>query len=330
MAKKGQAGIEYLMIFAFVLILVLPATYFFYNYSKATEKRITESQVAKIGRDIAVNSEAVYYQGPPSQMVLDEQMPENVLGVFAYRDWGNKVNEIVFRVSSSSGTSEYAFPVNVNTLGFFDREQIEPGSKKIRLAAAANASGRPFVLITFGGSCLISQSYDVNSDKSLNSNDLDVCSIACFNQSASGACQPCDYNGNCVVDNFDLALWKTLVRGSSHPTASVSGPERFFGAGQFIVAASDIDSNLNEIRAYAVDTSTGVRSELAGSPCFFPNSAATTCSVTLASGNERTYYLYVEARDSAGLACSGTEPLQNGTVDCGFDDMMQVSATSAP
>ena len=250
---KAQAATEYMITSALVLMIILPAVYFFYSFGDTTQKQISNDQVTKIGRDIVNNAESIYYLNYPSQMVIDEQMPTHVEDIAVYRDWNSNFNELRFKLFNGKDYNEVSFKSRVNILGYFSQTAYSPGAKSIRLAASYNKSGAPYVLIVVGGNCLISTNYDVDLNGVINPADYNQCANACFGASPlSDTCKFCDYNGDCAVDWQDLAMWKTLTTGSTHPTASISGQQNAVinQPSSYTASANDVDSDLQIIRIY--------------------------------------------------------------------------------
>ena len=149
---KAQAAMEYLLVAALILIVVIPATYLFFNYSQRSSGQIKEGRVTKMGSDIVNNAETIYYLGEPSRIVLTETMPEGVDELRIDSDWEQGVNELVFVTRFAGGeASDFVFSSKVNlqeagdVLGEFDELDRRPGTKKIRLEAKNGPP--PYVLV---------------------------------------------------------------------------------------------------------------------------------------------------------------------------------------
>ncbi len=318
--RLGQSATEYAMIAAFAMMVILPATYFFYSYSHSTEKRIEEAQLNKLAKDIAVNAEKVYYLGGyPSLVTLEEQFPAGIKYIDIQRNWSGKRSEINFWVSTENGIYERSYPANVNLMGFFGDTSVTPGTRKVKIAASYNRTGAPYVLVSIDSDCFISTTYDLDGNGNYDiPADLAVCT-PCIGQSASGACEKCDFNGNCFVDNADLVMWQILANGNSPPKASISGASiiSFGSSGSFSYSGNDIDDNLaGNVRIYYTPTSSNSPSLIPGCP--------SPCSWTPPA--KGSYYVFVEATDTQLFKCSGnTFGFSDGTADCGYDDNVMVS-----
>ncbi|MBI2133716.1 hypothetical protein HYU11_03475 [Candidatus Woesearchaeota archaeon] len=326
--RSGQAATEYAMIVGFAMLVILPATYFFYVYSSSSEKRIEEAQINKVARDITVFSEKVYYMGGyPSQTVLDEQFPDNIRFIWVTRNWSINQNLLSFWIETGDGIYERSYPVDVNIMGLFTERDYNPGNRKLRIAASHNRTGAPFVLITLDSNCYISTDYDINNDGGYDANDLAVCtSVPCGSGTpATGVCEPCDYNGNCIVDNNDLVMWNMLSNGNSPPTASIYAPKKAtVGIPVQISATSvDVDNNLNIHSIFYTPTSTNASVHII--TC---GAAMNPCETAWTPPAQGEYYIYLQSTDTEQIKCSGNPfGYMDGTADCGFSDYVTVTVT---
>jgi len=106
---SGQSSLEYLLVVAITFIIILPATYLFYSYSKESGYEITDAQMTNLGRSIVDAAESIFYSGQGSKTVLELNVPDNV-------DTAQIIDgrEIVFNVTTSFGVSEIVFFSSVN------------------------------------------------------------------------------------------------------------------------------------------------------------------------------------------------------------------------
>src|SRR3989338_5272195 len=107
--RSSQSSLEYLLVVAITFVIILPATYLFYSYSKESSYEITDAQITKIGRTIVDSAESIFYSGQGSKTVLELNIPDNV-------DSAQIVDgrEIVFNVTTNFGISEIVFFSSVN------------------------------------------------------------------------------------------------------------------------------------------------------------------------------------------------------------------------
>src|SRR3989344_2055999 len=101
---KAQSSMEYLLIIALTLGILVPTTYLFFSYSSEYNTEITDSQAVRLGRDIISTAESVYFSGEGSRIIMEANMPEDVTGISIL---GNR--ELVFNISSPFGPNEAVF-----------------------------------------------------------------------------------------------------------------------------------------------------------------------------------------------------------------------------
>ena len=146
---KAQSALEYLMIIALTLGIIVPTAYLFFRYSSESNVQIIDAQITQIGRSIIDTAQSVYFSGEGSKIILEINMPKNVDDVYILAD-----RELVFEIISEispTGESEAVFFSSVNiplTEGAGDLSSIAgAGLKKIRIQAVDDGSGGFEVLI---------------------------------------------------------------------------------------------------------------------------------------------------------------------------------------
>ena len=145
---KAQSAIEYLMIIALTLGIIVPTSYLFFRYSSESNIQIVDAQLTEIGRTIIDTAESVYFSGTGSKIVLEINMPKSVYDVEIL---GNK--ELVFRLFSeisATGESEVVFfsSIPIAEAGDGDLKTIAgSGLKKVRIMAIPDQSGGTEVII---------------------------------------------------------------------------------------------------------------------------------------------------------------------------------------
>lgn len=78
MTPKAQSALEYLMIIAITLGIIIPTTYMFFRYSTESNAKLIDSQVNQIGKGIIDAAETVYFSGEGAKVILDINMPKEV------------------------------------------------------------------------------------------------------------------------------------------------------------------------------------------------------------------------------------------------------------
>src|SRR3989338_2716690 len=108
--KKSQISVEYMMIIGFVTLMTIPLILIYHSFVQDSSTEITSTQVQQIAQKIAGAAESVYYLGEPSQTTLKVNMPSNVVSADLSAGY-----EVVFRVKTTSGTSDIVqnSPVNI-------------------------------------------------------------------------------------------------------------------------------------------------------------------------------------------------------------------------
>jgi hypothetical protein len=135
MDKRGayahaQVSMEYLMVVAFVFMIIMPFMVYFLTESKDTTEEIGSAQLSQIARKIVENSEKVYAFGEPTTLTLQVSMPS---GVESASIGGQEISFILVSHGSQSTFVE-KFPMNVS--GSISTGE---GVHKIRLQAVGGA-----------------------------------------------------------------------------------------------------------------------------------------------------------------------------------------------
>ena len=238
--QRGQAAFEYMLIAVVIGIMILPAAYLFYRYSQSSAEQIDKAQLDKLGREMVTTAEKVYYQGPPSRTELEARMPKGILNLSIRGNWGTGAQALMIKAITEQTITEFPYSSKVNINGSFNGSLYEvtigAGLKKISIEAyeapADPNTGQAitFVHINFGGRCPRSIVYDFNTDGSITAEDqlfINQCNSGVRpkyrpsktwvsgwfdNTGALGGnqyavCMNGDYDGDCDVDNTDVATF---------------------------------------------------------------------------------------------------------------------------
>ena len=110
--RFSQSSLEYILVVALTFAIIIPTTYLFYNYSKESSQKITDTQITNIGRSIVDSAQTMFYSGQGSKTTLDINVPQNVVGATIIDG-----RELVLNLTTSFGISEIVFfsPVNITT-----------------------------------------------------------------------------------------------------------------------------------------------------------------------------------------------------------------------
>ena len=92
--KSSQSAVEYILIVAFALFMIIPATSLFYKYSSDSQTAIVSSQIFKLGNELMTTSELMYSVGENSWQTIELSFPSNVISAMVYN---GTVSELVIR-----------------------------------------------------------------------------------------------------------------------------------------------------------------------------------------------------------------------------------------
>lgn len=132
--KKGQSSFEYLFIVVLALVLIIPASYLFFDFSKSSEDTVLSSQIDYIGHQILSASQQVFAIGNNSRITVEISLPENFENVKIYGE-----QELVFSYHTQSGISQAVFFTDINITAGVDRCPINctlglnPGKNNLRV-----------------------------------------------------------------------------------------------------------------------------------------------------------------------------------------------------
>ena len=127
--RRGQISTEYLITVAFIVFLIISTLSVSLFYSDQTRERIRFNQLQNFANKLISGSESVFYSGEPSRATIVAYLPSGVHGIEIIG------NELVFNISSYSGTSRIAFTSNVPIQGSISSSE---GAKRISIVAQAD------------------------------------------------------------------------------------------------------------------------------------------------------------------------------------------------
>ncbi len=110
--SKAQVSMEYLMIVGLSFLVLIPTSYFFYQYSQTSNEAVVKSQINKIGNSFLMTAEGVYGLSEGSILTTEVTYPQNIKDMYIL----NK-NELIIRYETSSGMSEAVFFSRVDLSG---------------------------------------------------------------------------------------------------------------------------------------------------------------------------------------------------------------------
>jgi len=113
--KKGQGSVEYLSIVGIALMILIPATILFTNYTRSANEEVLANQLNMIGQRILNKAEEMYVVGADSWSTIEATFPESFESATLYDG-----KDLVFKYGTSGGYSQVVF--------FVDRFTISNGT----------------------------------------------------------------------------------------------------------------------------------------------------------------------------------------------------------
>lgn len=80
-SKKAQASVEYLLVIAGALAILVPFVMVFLSQSRASKMETTRAELEYIGNDLMQQAEYLYNTGGFSKRTLNYQLPNNVISI---------------------------------------------------------------------------------------------------------------------------------------------------------------------------------------------------------------------------------------------------------
>ena len=142
---KTQSSVEFILIIALVMGLIVPIAYSFFQYSSEFSVQIVDTQINQIGRNIIDTAETVYFSGKGSKIVLELNMPKNVVDVYIIAN-----RELIFDITSKIGETEAVFFSSVDisiAVGGDLSDIVGSGLKKIKIESVDDGIGGTEVII---------------------------------------------------------------------------------------------------------------------------------------------------------------------------------------
>jgi len=112
-SRKAQVSVEYMMIIAISLMILLPGIYFFRNYVFESNDNILKGRVTSISSQLLTRAQKMYYYGPPSKTTIQVDMPPqvNAMYILYIDDIDPNLREynLVFELLTTKGEEELFF-----------------------------------------------------------------------------------------------------------------------------------------------------------------------------------------------------------------------------
>lgn len=127
-SKRGQVGIEYIIVLGFVTFAIISILIIASFYSEMSRDQIRVTQAESFAKRLISSAESVFYAGPPSRATVLAYLPEGITEIYI------SSNDIIISMGTSSGNVKMAFSSNVPISGSIS---TSPGLKKIKLEAGS-------------------------------------------------------------------------------------------------------------------------------------------------------------------------------------------------
>ncbi|MEK6926150.1 MAG: hypothetical protein AABW50_02640 [Nanoarchaeota archaeon] len=128
--KKGQIGIEYLIVVGFVTFAIMSIVALAFFYSGQIKDRIKLSQVEGFANQLVVFAEDIFFSGEPSKATIKIYIPDGVQSIII------NSNSVVVTTSVSGGTNIRVFESKVPLEGSITT--VSEGLRKISLEAISS------------------------------------------------------------------------------------------------------------------------------------------------------------------------------------------------
>lgn len=129
MNRLAQLAMEYVIIFAFIMMVIIPTTYVLKNYIADSIDSMTIKQAERITRVLIDNAREMYYLGTPSKIVVTVDMPNSIERMWIIdnkHDQSNLPQEyiIAYRINTADGEKDFLFDSDIPIQCWQDSSQI--------------------------------------------------------------------------------------------------------------------------------------------------------------------------------------------------------------
>ncbi|MFH1182376.1 MAG: hypothetical protein V1702_05430 [Candidatus Woesearchaeota archaeon] len=144
MRKIGQSSTEYILLVAFVMVLMLPGVYIFFNSSEISRDE-EGAKIENFARAVISQSERLYSMGPGATAIINERLPEGVVSI------NTEFDSIAgkYEMTITTDEKEYSFSCPVPISASLSGGEIGSGAV-VTLEARQEADGKVYVFVGFG------------------------------------------------------------------------------------------------------------------------------------------------------------------------------------
>ncbi|MFW5865593.1 MAG: hypothetical protein ACOCU6_00700 [Nanoarchaeota archaeon] len=110
--RKAQSSIEYMFIVGIALMIIIPGTALFFQYSQDSQDNLLHSKVYKIGSELVSTGEMIYSVGENSWQTVEVSMPETIKRMTVYSNTGDGIGELIIRYGHTNPSDAVFFTSN--------------------------------------------------------------------------------------------------------------------------------------------------------------------------------------------------------------------------
>lgn len=119
--KRGQVSVEFIAIFGFIFLMMIPLVLIFFDQSNNVKDAIASNHLRNIAIKIADKAETVYFLGEPSKTTIKAYFPEHIeyinissrTLIFGLRTSRNNIQQII-SVSSVNMTGNISIKPGIH------------------------------------------------------------------------------------------------------------------------------------------------------------------------------------------------------------------------
>ncbi|MFH1182377.1 MAG: hypothetical protein V1702_05435 [Candidatus Woesearchaeota archaeon] len=191
MRKRGQSSVEYTVLVAFALVLILPIAYSFFT-SAASDTKTENAQIQHFAEAVISQSERLYAMGPGAKAVISERLPKG-----AYVELKSDDATGTYELVITADGREYVYPTSVPINSSITAEDTAQGIASIRIEMKQRPNGEVYSWAAVDPPCTTSSMCSDDKFCMMEIGECAVCSAGdCVIQQS---CYDGTFSGNCVV-----------------------------------------------------------------------------------------------------------------------------------
>lgn len=108
----AQVSMEFIMIVAISMMILLPGIYFFRNFAFESNDKILNSRLDEVASTILMKAKKMYYYGPPSKSTMQIDMPPQIGNMYIIANPDNVDNVeyyLMYTVLTSRGPEAVSY-----------------------------------------------------------------------------------------------------------------------------------------------------------------------------------------------------------------------------